>query len=314
VNRILITGANGFVGEHLCRYLGSKGYAVRAALRQHLPDWRLCEQVSVGEIGEATEWGDALEGMNTVIHLAARVHVMQESEADPLAAFRRVNLAGSIRLAHQAANAGIKRLIYLSSIKVNGERTHGKAFKADDPPSPEDPYGLSKWEAEQALQQIARQSGLELVILRPVLVYGAGVKGNLERLMAMIRRGLPMPLSGIANHRSLLGIENLLDFTQCCIDHPNASGEVFLVADGEDLSTPELIEKLANAMGCRARLFPVPLALLRLAGRLTGRVPMVARLTEDLQVDLAKNRALLGWAPAMKPEQGLQQMVRADSD
>jgi nucleoside-diphosphate-sugar epimerase len=287
---------------------------VRAALRRKLAQWKLCEQIAVGEIDEATEWGAALEGVDTVIHLAARVHVMQESATDPLTAFRRVNLAGSSTLARQAAEAGVKRLIYLSSIKVNGERTDGEPFKADDPPRPEDPYGISKWEAEQALQQIAGQTGLELVILRPVLVYGAGVKGNLERLMAALRRDLPLPLAGIPNRRSLLSIENLLDFTLCCMNHPGAAGEIFLVADAEDLSTPELIRKLARAMGCRVRLFHLPLTLLRLGGKLSGRTAMVARLTEDLQVDLTKNRERLDWVPVVETNQALLQMVRADHD
>jgi nucleoside-diphosphate-sugar epimerase len=286
---------------------------VRAALRHHLPDWRLCEQTVVGEIDGTTDWSGALEAVDTVVHLAARAHVMRESEADPLAVFRRVNLAGSSVLARQAAQVGVKRLIFLSSVKVNGERTYGEPFRADDMPSPEDAYGISKWEAEQALQQIAEQTGLELVIVRPVLVYGAGVKGNLERLMAMIRRQLPLPLAGVANRRSLLSIQNLLDFTRCCIDHPDAAGEIFLLADGEDLSTPELIRKLAHAMGCRTRLFPVPLTLLRLGGKLTGHSSMVARLTQDLQVDLRKNRERLGWTPVMKTGRALLEMVRADN-
>ncbi|MES9969278.1 MAG: NAD-dependent epimerase/dehydratase family protein, partial [Candidatus Thiodiazotropha sp.] len=233
------------------------------------------------------------------------------SDPDPLAAFRRVNVAGSCALARQAAEAGVKRLIYLSSVKVNGERTEGRAYSADDPVHPQDAYGISKWEAEQALQQIAEQTDLELVIVRPVLVYGAGVKGNFERLMKLVRTGVPLPLGGISNRRSLLSIQNLLDFIRCCIEHPDAPGEVFLVADGEDLSTPELIRKMAHLQQSRTRLFPVPLTLLHLAGRLTGRSAMVARLTEDLQVDLAKNRERLGWTPVIEAEQALLEMVSA---
>jgi nucleoside-diphosphate-sugar epimerase len=278
-----------------------------------MPDWQLCEQTAVGEIDGTTDWVRALDGMDAVVHLAARVHVMQESETDPLAAFRRVNVAGSTALARQAAETGVKRLIFLSSVKVNGERTLGEPFKADDEPMPQDAYGISKWEAEQALRQIAEQTGLELVILRPVLVYGAGVKGNLERLMALIRRDLPLPLAGIVNRRSFLSIQNLLDFIHCCIQQPNAAGGVFLIADGEDLSTPELIHKMAQAMNCRVRLFPVPVSLLRLGGWLTGRSSMITRLTEDLQVDLAKNRLQLGWAPVMSVEQALQEMVSMDN-
>ncbi|MEW8027581.1 MAG: NAD-dependent epimerase/dehydratase family protein [Candidatus Thiodiazotropha sp.] len=313
MNTVLVTGANGFVGKHLCRYMISSGYGVRAALRQQLPHWPLCEQVAVGEIDGATDWSGALDGMDTVIHLAARVHVMQEFESDPLAAFRRVNVAGSAALARQAAEAGVKRMIYLSSVKVNGERTHGIPYRADDQPSPEDAYGISKWEAEQALTGIAEQTQLELVIVRPVLVYGAGVKGNFQRLMALLRRDAPLPLGGISNHRSFLSVQNLLDFLHCCIDHPHAAGEVFLAADGEDLSTPELIRKLAHAMNRRARLFPVPLALLRLGGWLTGRTSMIARLTEDLQVDLSKNRERLGWTPVMEMDRALLEMVSADN-
>jgi nucleoside-diphosphate-sugar epimerase len=221
---------------------------------------------------------------------------------------------GSIALAHQAAKAGVKRLIYLSSIKVNGERTCGEPYKADDEPRPEDAYGISKWEAEQALKQIAEQTGLELVILRPVLVYGAGVKGNFQRLMSLVRRDLPLPLGGISNRRSFLSIQNLVDLVHCSIEHPSAAGEVFLASDGEDLSTPQLIRKMAQAMDCRARLFTMPVMLLRLAGWMTGRSSMVARLTEDLQVDLTKNRERLGWTPVMDMDRALLEMVSADND
>jgi nucleoside-diphosphate-sugar epimerase len=313
MSAVLVTGANGFVGEHLCRYMLNNGYRVKAALRHIMPNWQLCDQVAVGDIDNATDWSRALAGMDIVVHLAARVHVMQESEADPLTAFRRVNVEGSIALARQAAQSGVKRLIYLSSVKVNGEQTYGEPFKADDEPGPEDAYGISKWEAEQALREVSEQTGLELVILRPVLVYGAGVKGNLERLMALIKRELPLPLAGVSNRRSLLSIQNLLDFTRCCIEHPHAPGEVFLVSDGEDLSTPDLIRKMAQAMDCRARLFPVPVSLLRLGGWLTGRSPVIARLTEDLQVDIAKNRSQLGWTPVMSMERALREMVSADN-
>ncbi|MES9828518.1 MAG: NAD-dependent epimerase/dehydratase family protein [Candidatus Thiodiazotropha sp.] len=313
MNTILVTGANGFVGEHLCRYMLSRGYGVRAVLRQRSPHWQLCEQVAVGDIDGATDWSSALDGMDTVVHLAARVHVMRESESDPLAAFRRVNVAGSAALARQAAEAGVKRMIYLSSVKVNGERTHGEPYRADDEPRPEDAYGISKWEAEQALFRVAEQTELELVIVRPVLVYGAGVKGNFERLMRLIRRDVPLPLGGISNRRSFLSIQNLLDFLHCCVVHPDAAGEIFLAADGEGLSTPDLIRKLAHAMDCRARLYPVPLTLLRFGGWLTGRSSMIARLTEDLQVDLSKNRERLGWAPVMEMDRALSEMVSLDN-
>jgi UDP-glucose 4-epimerase len=313
VSRILVTGANGFVGAHLCRYLLDNGYTLRAALRQAMPSWQLCEQVALGDIDATTDWRAALDGVDTLVHLAARVHVMRESESDPLAAFRRVNVAGTTALARQAAEAGVKRLIYLSSVKVNGERTHGEPYKADDEPRPEDAYGISKWEAEQGLKRIAEQTGLELVILRPVLIYGAGVKGNFQRLMSLIRRDVPLPLGSISNRRSLLSIQNLVDLVRCCIEHPAAAGEVFLASDGEDLSTPELIRKMAHAMDCRVRLFTMPVMLLRLAGWMTGRSSMIARLTEDLQVDLAKNRERLGWAPVMDVDRALSEMVSGDN-
>jgi nucleoside-diphosphate-sugar epimerase len=314
VTEILVTGANGFVGAHLCRHMISKGYGVRAALRSRLPGWQTGEQVVVGEIDGTTDWRGALADMDTVVHLAARVHIMRESEKDPLAAFRRVNLDGTTALARQAAEAGVRRMIYLSSIKVNGESSCGIPFRADDDPRPEDAYGVSKWEAEQALMHIARQTGLELVIIRPVLIYGAGVKGNFGQLMRLIRRGVPLPLAGIGNRRSFLSIQNLLDFLNCCIEHPAAPGEVFLIADGEDLSTPELIRKLGRAMGCDIRLFPVPTLLLRLGGLLTGRSSTIARLTQDLQVDIAKNRDLLGWSPPVAMDRALREMVSADDE
>ncbi|MCU7858123.1 MAG: NAD-dependent epimerase/dehydratase family protein, partial [Candidatus Thiodiazotropha sp. (ex Lucinoma borealis)] len=273
---------------------------------------RIPIMVAVGNIDNGTDWHTALDGIDTVIHLAARVHVMQESEADPVSAFRQVNVDGSCALARQAAVAGVRRLIYISSIKVNGERTRGTPFCADDDTTPEDPYGQSKWEAEQALKEIAQKTGLELVIIRPVLIYGSGVKGNLQRLTGLIRRGLPLPLASVSNRRSLLSIDNLLDFLRCCIDHPAAAGEVFLVADGNDLSTPQLIRKLATAMGLSARLIHMPVGLLQFAGRITGRSAIIERLTDDLQVDIEKNKKLLGWKPVIDVDSALAAMVNDD--
>ncbi|MCU7867521.1 MAG: SDR family oxidoreductase [Candidatus Thiodiazotropha sp. (ex Lucinoma borealis)] len=312
MNSVVVTGASGFIGQHLCQYLVSQGYKVRAAMRCHCRGWKVCDQVAVGNIDNGTDWHTALDGIDTVIHLAARVHVMQESEADPVSAFRQVNVDGSCALARQAAVAGVRRLIYISSIKVNGERTRGTPFCADDDTTPEDPYGQSKWEAEQALKEIAQKTGLELVIIRPVLIYGSGVKGNLQRLTGLIRRGLPLPLASVSNRRSLLSIDNLLDFLRCCIDHPAAAGEVFLVADGNDLSTPQLIRKLATAMGLSARLIHMPVGLLQFAGRITGRSAIIERLTDDLQVDIEKNKKLLGWKPVIDVDSALAAMVNDD--
>jgi nucleoside-diphosphate-sugar epimerase len=312
VKRVAVTGASGFVGRHLCRYLIALGYRVRAIVRSKSREWDVCEQVAVGNIDHDTDWQAALDGVDTVIHLAARAHVMQEHEADPISVFRQVNVAGSCALARQAVVAGVRRLIYMSSIKVNGESTDGIPFHADDAPIPEDPYGQSKWEAEQSLSEIVDKTALELVIIRPVLIYGSGVKGNLQRLAGLIQRGLPLPLASIENSRSLLSIDNLLDFMGCCIEHPMAAGEVFLVSDGDDQSTPQLIRKMAMAMGRSARLVYLPVGLLRLIGRITGNSAIIQRLTGDLQVDIEKNEKLLGWKPVIDVESALAAMVKDD--
>ncbi|MCG8487272.1 MAG: SDR family oxidoreductase [Chromatiales bacterium] len=306
---ILVTGANGFVGSHLCPYLVDQGYTVRAAVRSRQSDWDVCEQSPVGDISASSDWRQALQGVDSVIHLAGRAHVMRESSDDPLALFRQVNVEASLRLAEQAVAAGVRRFIYLSSIKVNGESSSLKPLVADDPARPEDAYGQSKWEAEQVLVSCLAAADTELVIVRPVLVYGAGVKGNLQSLVRWIRKGVPLPLAAVENRRSLVGIDNLLDFLQLCIEHPAAAGEVFLVADGEDLSTPQLIRSLAEAMGVTAKLFPLPIAMLRLLGRLSGRSAAIDRLCGDLQVDLEKNRRLLAWTPKRSVEAGLRDMV-----
>jgi nucleoside-diphosphate-sugar epimerase len=310
VNRVLVTGANGFVGQHLCPYLIAQGFTVRAALRRQRPDWAVCEQVAVGDITAECDWRSALEGVEAVFHLAGRAHVMHETVDDPLVQFRQVNVAGSRRLAQQAAAAGVKRLIYLSSIKVNGERSINRPIKADDVAVPEDPYGQSKWEAEQALRQIAEESGMALVIVRPVLIYGRGVKGNLQHLAGWVRKGLPLPLGRVNNRRSLVSIQNLLDFLHTCLLHPAAAGEVFIVADGEDLSTPQLIRKLAAAMGVSPRLVPLPVSLLHLLGRLSGRSAAIERLCGNLQVNIDKNKRLLNWIPKVSIDSALQEMFR----
>ncbi|MEJ2609693.1 MAG: SDR family oxidoreductase [Candidatus Thiodiazotropha sp.] len=310
--KVLVTGANGFIGEHLCAHLIARGDSVRGALRQNRPDWRLCEQVVIGDIGAETDWSAALEGIECVVHLAGRAHVMQECEADPLALFRQVNVAGSQKLARQAVNAGVKRMIFISSIKVNGERSGHRPFHSDDIVAPEDPYGQSKWEAEQVLSEVAQETGMELVILRPVLIYGRGVKGNMQRLAALISRGIPLPLGRVNNRRSLLSIENLVDFISCCMVHPAAAGELFLVADGEDLSTPQLINRLAYAMHRPVRLLPLPIGLLRIIGRFTGRASEIERLCGDLQVDIEKNRQLLGWTPKVSVAAALNDMFNQE--
>jgi len=244
-----------------------------------------------------------------VIHLAARVHVMQETHADPLTAFREVNTQGTINLAKQAVAAGVKRFIYLSSIKVNGEKTTTIPFHADDSANPLDPYAISKFEAEQQLLTLGQETGLEIVIIRPPLVYGPAVKGNFSRLISLVNKSIPLPLAKINNARSLVNIQNLCSLIQVCLDHPKAAGEVFLVSDGEDLSSSELFEKIAQALDKKNRLFYLPKGLLKLLTGIIGRQAEFQRLFDSLQVDISKNQQLLGWQPNVRVMQGIQKTV-----
>jgi nucleoside-diphosphate-sugar epimerase len=322
--KFLITGANGFVGRALCAELLLRGYSVRAAVRAADKFVGDAEPVAVGDIDGATDWSEALCGVEVVVHLAARVHVMRETGADPLAEFRRVNLEGTANLARQAAEAGVKRLVYVSSVKVNGESTapiptlalplKGRVqnvFTETDAPSPQDPYGISKWEAEQILSRVSQETGLEVVIVRPPLVYGAGVKGNFAQMLKVLTKGIPLPLASIHNQRSLAYVGNLVDALIACATHPAAAGQAYLVSDGEDISTPDLLRKLGAAMGHPARLFPCPPALLKLAGRLTGKSDQVERLLGSLQVDSGKIRRELGWTPPFTLQEGLRLTARS---
>jgi len=262
--------------------------------------------VVVGDLGPDTDWSSALEGVDAVVHLAARVHVMDEEAEDPLAEFRRVNVAGTDNLARQAAEAGVKRLVFLSSIKVNGEVTQpGNPFTVEDAPAPQDPYAVSKFEAEEALRRVEKETGLEVVIIRPPLVYGPEVKGNFLRLIQLVQKGYPLPLGRVNNKRSLVALDNLVDLILTCLDHPGAAGQTFLVSDGEDLSTPELVRKIARAMGKKPRLVPVPLVMLRLAGRITGKSAEVERLVGSLQVDIGHTCETLGWQAVVSVDEAV---------
>jgi nucleoside-diphosphate-sugar epimerase len=303
---VLVTGANGFVGRELCEELLRRRHSVRAGVRGN-PSNGGCPTVAIGDIGPDTNWTAALQGVDTVIHLAARVHVMNDDASDPLAEFRRTNTAGTEHLARCAAAAGVKRLVYVSSIKVNGEETSGdRRYTELDVPQPQDPYGLSKWEAEQTLHEVARGNGLEIVIVRPPLVYGPAVKGNFIQMMRVVARGVPLPFATLQNQRDLLYVGNLADALIACATHPAAAGQTYLLCDGEPVSTAQLLRNLAQALAVPSRLFPFPPSVLKLAGKLSGRSAQLDRLLGSLKVDSGKIRRELNWTPPFTLQQGLQ--------
>ena len=309
MRRVLVTGANGFVGQTVCPVLSEAGYTVRAAVRSSdkLPGRSFeGEVVTVGDIGSDTRWEPALEGISAVVHLAGRVHVLRETFQDPLAEFHKINVLGTERLVRMAAEEGVQRLIYVSSIGVNGRTTGSHPFTEEDVPDPHNPYAFSKWEAEQALGQVTAETGIEVVILRPPLVYGPGVKANFLRLMKLVNRGVPLPLKSIENRRSLLYIGNLASAIMTCIDQPGAAGKVFLVSDGEDVSTPELFSWIGSALGRSVYLLPFPPLLLRMAGRLTGSLSGLEPLLDSLTVDSSKIRRALNWRPPYTMSEGFR--------
>lgn len=305
--KILVTGANGFVGRALCSHLHTFGHSVVPAVRRASG---IAGEVIVGDVEGASDWVPALSGCDAVVHLAARVHVMNDTARNPLGLYRTTNTEATLELARQAAQSGVKRFVFISTIKVNGE-ARNRPYLETDAPAPEDAYAISKWEAEQGLRQIGRETGLQVVILRPPLVYGPGVKANFLRLVQIIQRGWPLPLGAIHNRRSLLYLGNFVDAIQVCIEHPDAAGQTFLLDDGEPVSTPELIRALARAMGRPARLLAVPVGVLELAGALLGKRAAVARLTGSLYVDSSLIRSRLGWTPPFTMAAGLAATVAA---
>lgn len=311
---IVVTGASGFVGSALVRRLAAEGRAVRALARREgaLQGAAGLQRIDVGDLTTVGDWRELLGGAQALVHCAARVHVMQDSAADPLAAFRRMNVELTHSLARAAAEMGVRRFVFISSIKVNGEATlPGRPFAAADMPAPVDPYGISKWEAEKSLWQVAADTGLEVVVIRPPLVYGPGVRANFLSMMRWVRAGVPLPLGAIDNRRSLVALDNLVDLVVAALDRPESAGGTFLASDGEDLSTTDLLRRLGRAMGRPARLIPVPVDALRVIGGMFGRRDVIDRLCGSLQVDIRPTAERLGWRPPVGVDAALA--LAADS-
>lgn len=314
--RVILTGATGFIGGAFLEAAQQRSMKIRSVFRsneqaKHFGDAKNSAVVVPG-IEADTDWSEALVDVDVVVHCAARVHVMHDSASDPLAEFRKVNVAGTLNLARQAALAGTKRFVFLSSIKVNGEKTQpGGPYSAHDAPAPEDVYGISKAEAEAGLRLLSLETGMEVVIIRPPLVYGPGVKGNFSSLLRWVSRGLPLPL-GLAttNRRSLVGLDNLVDLILTCVDHPKAANQTLLVSDGEDLSTADLLRRIGKSLNRSARLIPVPVSILIIASRLLGKSSIAQRLLGSLQVDISKTCTLLNWKPPVSVDEGLRRAAQ----
>jgi nucleoside-diphosphate-sugar epimerase len=311
-SKVLVTGANGFIGQALCQKLVADGWSVAGAVRNEASAGKLqgeVESVIVGAVGPDTDWVQALSGVDSIVHLAAQVHVMRDLAAEPTADYWAVNVAGTEHLAQMAASMRVRRFIFMSSIKVNGEGRQ-IPYTEYDKPMPSDPYGISKYEAEQRLNVITARTDLEVVVLRPSLVYGPQVKANIPRLFKVINMGIPLPLANVRNQRSMIFLGNLIDAIILCIDHPKAAGKTYLLSDGEDTSTPELIQKVASMLGKPPRLFPFSLTLLRQLAKVAGKSEAVSRLLDSLSVDGSKICTELGWTPRVTMTEGLAQTAK----
>lgn len=310
--RVLITGASGFVGGRLVSVLAEQtSFDLYAAARRDILNCPATVR-TVEDFSSEANVLPLVEGIDVIVHAAARVHIMNDHSLDPLDAFRKVNVDGTLNLAHAAASAGVKRFIFISSIKVNGEGTKkGSPYTAADTPAPIDPYGVSKLEAEQALQNLALATNMEVVIIRPVLVYGPGVKANFLNMMRWIKKGIPLPFGAIDNLRSLVFIDNLVDLIKVCIEHPGAANQIFLASDGEDVSTTQLLRKMAVALNKTPYLLAVPSYLLEWGGLLLGKQSLSQRLCGSLQVDINKTKELLGWRPPVSIDQALRDTASA---
>jgi nucleoside-diphosphate-sugar epimerase len=309
MNQVLVSGANGFIGGAVVTRLVADGCKVAGAVRQHK---RLSWEVHSPSLGSDADWRPLLAGKTVVIHTAARAHMLHDRAADALAEFRRVNVEGTLRMAQQAAAMGVRRFVFVSSIGVNGgQSAPGKSFSETDKPAPHNAYALSKWEAEQSLLRISNETGLEVVIIRPPLVYGYGAPGNFGSLKRAVQGGWPLPLGAVHNQRSLVALDNLVDFIVTCTTHPQAANQTFLVSDGQDLSTTALVRGMVQAAGVSACLLPVPVWALQIGAALLGKGEMVKRLSGNLQVDISKAKELLSWVPAVSVDEGLRKaMVR----
>ena len=326
MSKILVTGANGFIGQSLCKTLGAKNKLVRGIVRNKLP-YNINDNIeyfSIGDINFETDWMHLLSDVDCVIHCAGKAHFI-EKNAISEQAYKSINLEGTKQLAIQSAKAGVKRMIFLSSIKVNGENTFDiksdqnikkgvkKIFTHDDIPDPKDFYGLSKWHAEKELWKISSKTNMEVTILRLPLVYGIGVKGNLSRLLNLVRSGVPLPFSMIKNQRSMIGLDNLIDLIFICTNHSAAAGKTFLVSDGEDLSTPSLIRCMASSMGQTARLFPLPISLIKASAYIFNKQDEINKLVGSLKIDSSFTRKILNWYPKTNVSEGIKRMVQSQS-